>query len=220
VDATATGGVLAATDSHAQEMEDLQFSLGEEPCVDAARSGRPVLMPDLSGDAAGRWPAFTQGATSQGVLAAFTFPLRVGAIAIAIGMLDLYRTARGSLTGAEVVEALAFADAAAAALLHLQHVPRPTEDGDAVPPAAVDLTDVLGCHAVVHQAAGMISVQLEVPSPRHWPVRAHAYALDPSILDVSAEVVARRLCFSDSEAGTQFPQPDPPPRPSAAEESS
>jgi hypothetical protein len=38
MDATATGGVLAATDGHAQEMEDLQFSLGEEPCVDAARA--------------------------------------------------------------------------------------------------------------------------------------------------------------------------------------
>lgn len=92
MDATGTGGVRTATDGHAQEMEDLQFTLGGGPCVDAARSGRPVPVADLSRDAAGRWPAFTEEATGQGVPAACTVTLWVGAIAI--GVLDLYRTAR------------------------------------------------------------------------------------------------------------------------------
>jgi hypothetical protein len=40
-------GTVAATDGSALELEELQFSLGEGPCVDASQSGRPVLQPDL-----------------------------------------------------------------------------------------------------------------------------------------------------------------------------
>ena len=39
---------LWASDATADLMEDLQFSLGEGPCVEAATSGRPVLAPDIS----------------------------------------------------------------------------------------------------------------------------------------------------------------------------
>lgn len=35
---------VAATDGVAEAMEALQFTCGEGPCVDASRSGRPVLM--------------------------------------------------------------------------------------------------------------------------------------------------------------------------------
>jgi hypothetical protein len=36
-------GTVAATDGPALELEELQFTLGEGPCVDASRTGRPVL---------------------------------------------------------------------------------------------------------------------------------------------------------------------------------
>jgi hypothetical protein len=111
-------GVLPATGAHAERMEDLPFALGEGPCVDASRFGRPVLVPDLTRYASDRWPAFTPGATGAGVHAAFTFPLLVGASGI--GVLDLYRTTRGGPTAAQVAEALAFADATVAVLLRLQ----------------------------------------------------------------------------------------------------
>jgi len=41
-------GTLAATDGPATELEELQFTLGEGPCVDASTSGRPALHPDLA----------------------------------------------------------------------------------------------------------------------------------------------------------------------------
>src|SRR5438874_9662048 len=34
-----SGAVLAATDGRARQLEELQFSLGEGPCVEASRSG-------------------------------------------------------------------------------------------------------------------------------------------------------------------------------------
>src|SRR5215218_1432824 len=111
-------GTVAATDGAALELEELQFSLGEGPCVDASRSGRPVLQPDLARTAPLRWPAFAGGALQAGIRAVFAFPLRVGAIRV--GVLDLYRDSAGPLSQAELTDALFFADAATLVLLHAQ----------------------------------------------------------------------------------------------------
>src|SRR4051794_6314389 len=86
-------GIIAATDGAALILEQLQFTLGEGPCVDASETGRPVLQPDLARTAAMRWPAFAGGALDAGILAVFAFPLRVGAIRL--GVLDLYRNRVG-----------------------------------------------------------------------------------------------------------------------------
>ena len=52
--------------------------------------------------------------------------------------------------------------------------------------------------AEVHQATGMISVQLGVPTAEALVrLRAHAYSRDRLIDDVAADVVARRLRFDD-----------------------
>jgi hypothetical protein len=224
VSADGAGGVLAATPGHAQRMEDLQFALGEGPCVDACRSGRPVLVADLTREASGRWPAFTPEATGAGVHAAFTFPLQVGAIRI--GALDLYRTAPGYLSDAQLGEALAFTDAAVALLLHLQDrsdggadaavragSPRPNVETDADVVRAVDR------RAVVHQAAGMISVQLGATvAVALSRLRAHAYAAGRPILDVAADVVARRLRFDHSDEGATGMPDQEGPRGTAKEE--
>ena len=52
-----TGGVSAL-------IEDLQYTLGEGPCVDAYHLGHPVLEPDLAAPSVARWPAFTQPAVA------------------------------------------------------------------------------------------------------------------------------------------------------------
>jgi hypothetical protein len=70
-------GTVAATDGSALELEELQFSLGEGPCVDASQSGRPVLQPDLGRTARQRWPVSSAGAEAAGMAAVFAFPLRV-----------------------------------------------------------------------------------------------------------------------------------------------
>jgi hypothetical protein len=232
VTAAGVGGIVAATDGDAQRMEDLQFSLGEGPCVDAARMGRPVLVPDLTRDASQRWPAFTPGATGGGVRAAFTFPLQVGAIAI--GVLDLYRTTVGHLTSSQLTEALAFADAAVAVLLDLQDRtgsgedevagiddPRAQRVADTGAPAGVHLDGVVDRRAVVHQAVGMISVQLDVDlSTALLRLRAGSFVAGRPVVDVAGDVVARRLRFDDSDAGTSATPPPPPGSTPAEEESS
>ena len=41
-------GALTGSDAHARELEGLQFTFGEGPCVDSVRTRRPVMEPDLA----------------------------------------------------------------------------------------------------------------------------------------------------------------------------
>jgi hypothetical protein len=47
IDNGPSGVVLARTDERARQLEELQFAVDEGPCVEASRSGRPVLHPEL-----------------------------------------------------------------------------------------------------------------------------------------------------------------------------
>lgn len=181
------GAMLASTDGPARIMEELQFTLGEGPCVDASTSGRPVLQPELARTAAQRWPGFAAGALGAGVRAIFAFPLQVGGIRV--GVLDLYRDVEGALDDCELAEALAFADAATSVLLQLQATSGP--EG-----RQAGLVELIEDRAEVHQATGMISVQAGLGLAAALVLlRAHSYAAERPILDVARLVIARTLRF-------------------------
>jgi hypothetical protein len=182
-------GTVAATDATALELEDLQFSLGEGPCVDASQTGRPVLQPDLARTGQRRWPVFSAGAAAAGLAAVFAFPLRVGGIRL--GVLDLYRTSVGALSDDELVSALAFADAATAVLLHLQA-------GAAGLDPPLDSLTVLDDRAEVHQATGVVSVQAAVPLQEALLLlRARAYSEQRSIGSLAHDVLRGVVDFDD-----------------------
>jgi GAF domain-containing protein len=182
-------GTVAASDGRAVELEELQFSLGEGPCVDASGSGRPVLQPDLGRTARRRWPVFAAGAESAGLAAVFAFPLRVGGIRV--GVLDLYRTTAGVLSDGELADALSFADAAKTLLLHMQ-----AQDADVGLPR--DSLTVLDDRAEVHQATGVVSVQAAVSlQDALLLLRARAYADQRPIGTLAHDVVNGVVDFSD-----------------------
>ncbi|MFC6160519.1 GAF and ANTAR domain-containing protein [Kribbella jiaozuonensis] len=180
-------GLLAATDGPSAELENLQLTLGEGPCLDASRAGRPVLQPDLSSGGTSRWPGFTSSATNAGIAAVFAFPLQVGAIRL--GVLDLYRTITGSLEPLQLAEALDFAAAATTILLDLQHS---APIGELHPLLAVAADG----HREIHQATGMISVQAAIGlTEALLLLRARAYAAERPLLEVANDVLNRRLTF-------------------------
>lgn len=166
-------------------LEDLQFTLGQGPGPQAAASGEPVLVSDLREQTA-RWPVFAPGAIDLKVRAVFAFPLRIGAISV--GVLTAYRVAPGPLAGPQLADALALADAITAVLLDRADGPRA---GWAQPATY---------RAEVHQAVGMISVQLDVSMAEALVrLRAYAYGNERPIAEVAADVVARRLRFEDPD---------------------
>lgn len=181
-------GTITATDGAAAVLEDLQQALGEGPCVDAFRDGRPVLQPDLAATGISRWPGFAEGALEAGVAAVFAFPLQVGAIRL--GVLDLYRDTPGSLDRDQLAEAMAFTEAATTILLHLQDKAPPGQ------PLHPRLAAVVESRREIHQATGMITVQAAVGlADALLLLQAHAFGSDRPLLDVARDVVARRLRF-------------------------
>jgi len=179
-------GVMAATDGPATTMEELQFTLGEGPCVESSQTGRPVLQPDLAVTGPPRWPAFSAGALEAGIRAIFALPMRVGGIRL--GVLDLYRDEPGDLDQKSLADALHFADAGTVLLLHLQSLAPAGTDVVAVP--------VLEDRAQVHQATGVLSVQADVPLSHALALlRARAYAEGRPVLELARAVLGGQVRF-------------------------
>ena len=175
------------SDSRSRLIEDLQFTLGEGPCVDAVRSGSPVLLDDVRAvtDATRRWPAFARDAESCGVRAVFAFPVRVGAIAL--GSLDLYRFRPGMLDADELAAVLRSVDRIASDLLDVS-----AAGGDGVTEPTYRMT--------VHQAAGMVMAQTHTNIASALArLRATAFGEGTHINDLAADVVAGRRRFSKEE---------------------
>ena len=185
-------GVVHATDDVSALIEELQLTLGEGPCMDAVQGHGPVLVPDLQSSpdlATERWPGFLAEAADAGVEAIFAFPLRIGAISI--GALDLYRTSPGDLSDTELPAALLAADAAALAVLHRY-------SGEQASSAWRGYAE--RHQFQIHQATGMVQVQLHVPTEKAFlMLRARAFADGRSLSDVAADVVALRLRFSPED---------------------
>ena len=181
---------VSATDAVAADLEELQLTLGQGPCLDTFTSGGPVLAGDLrSSEFFARWPVFAPAALDAGARAVFALPLHIGAISL--GVLDLYRARPGGLDSKELADALAFADVAGMLLL---------DRTASAAPAGAELAwqhDNASAHqAVVHQATGMILVQLGVSAEAAFArLRAYAYAHDRRLSDVARDVVGRRLRF-------------------------
>ena len=176
---------LAASDAHSAAIEDLQFTLGEGPCIDAYSTGRPVFAPDLTVAGRVRWPGYAPAAQEHGVRAAFAFPLQIGAARL--GALDVYRDQPGGLSTPAIAEALTFADAAMTGLLNAQQ--RSNEDIGA--PA---LDDALGNRFELYQAQGMVAIQLGVGLHEAMiRIRAHAFAQNRPLGDVADDIIARTI---------------------------
>jgi hypothetical protein len=182
-------GSLCTSNDMSDLIEQLQYSLGEGPCVDAYNQDWPVLEPDLVHPETPRWLAFAPAAVAGGVRAVFGFPLQVGSVRL--GALNLCREQAGSLSDEQHADALVMADIAAQAVLVMQGN-QPSGELAAELGAGADF------HYVVHQASGMVAAQLEV-SVREALVRLRAYAFgnDRSLTDVAKAVVDRTLRFDD-----------------------
>ena len=172
-----SGPLLAALDH-------LELTLGEGPGIDAA-AGSVALAADLATES--RWPMFGAAACELGVRASFAFPLGIGAIHV--GVLVAYRTTPGPLTDQQLIDAWVFADAITLVLLNASALDPPTAPRWVLGSAGLE-------RARIHQATGMISVQLAVSLAEALVrLRAYAFSSERPIDDVAADVVAGRLRF-------------------------
>lgn len=186
------GSVCASNDVSAL-IEELQYVLGEGPCVDAFQEDRPIVEPNLTAPSEVRWSAFTPAAVEAGAKAVFGFPLRVSTARL--GALSVYRDTLGPLTEDQHADALVMAEIVAEALLAMQSHAAPGE-------VASEIEDDGNLRLVVHQASGMLSVQADVTvEDALVRLRAYAFSRNRLLTDVAENVVNRSLRFDVAEGG-------------------
>ncbi len=192
--------LIYATDRLAQELDELQYTIGEGPCFDAYLDDTPQFHPELMKiSEPSRWPTFAADATQLGAHALFTFPIPDGQRPL--GVLELYRRSAGDLDAAECAAVVSCTALIARRLLtNWEHeVVRLGSVEQALDAAAT--TAVAPGEAAnpfnrtqVHIAGGMVAVQLGIdPDEGVDRLRAYSYACGRRIASVAADIIARRL---------------------------
>ena len=182
-------GQLCVSSQRMATLEELQFTMGVGPCQDAFRTGQPVHAPNLGVAAVSRWPAFVTMARGAGIGSVFAYPLALNGAKI--GVMTLYQDLEGELSTVQHDDSIAMAEVLTETVLSLQ---------DAAPEGvlAEGLQEAVSYRAEVHQASGMVSIQLKIPvAEAVVRIRAHAFARDLPVGVVAAEIVARRLRLAD-----------------------
>ncbi|MFI1412348.1 GAF and ANTAR domain-containing protein [Streptomyces sp. NPDC020707] len=166
--------MLHATNPAAQRLEELQFEVGEGPCVSAAALGRPLMVEDLQGTVT-PWPLFGPLARERlsTVGAIYAFPLVEGAAHL--GTADMLRFEAGPL-GAEAEEAARLAVRAAALIL-----------------LTAKLAPALDVHwKRTHVATGVMAERLGIsPAEALTRLRSTALGTGRPLPDLTEDVLAR-----------------------------
>ena len=184
-------GPICVSSARMASLEELQFAAGEGPCQDAFAQRRFVHAPRLDESALARWPSFVQLAETTGIGAVFAYPLGIAGTSKQVGVLTLYQDDEGELTEEQHNDSLLVVDVLTETVLSLQA---------GAPPGAVaaPLEEAAVYRAEIHQASGMVSVQLHVTVGEALArIRGHAFAMDMPVVAVAKEIVARRLRLAD-----------------------
>ena len=196
IDGSTTQGTFGSSGELSRTLDELQFTHGHGPCLEAVAQRRAVLAPDLNHPSEDRWPALTQAMLSHGILAVFALPVTVASAPV--GALDLYRRSSGPLSDAALTGGMWAAGLAALPLLNLM-----TSDTDwkraAEGQGSWDQLASLE-RAEVYQATGMIIAALDVtPADALVRLRAHAISHSLTASDVAYQILDRRLVLDKDD---------------------
>jgi hypothetical protein len=196
-----------ASDRIAQQLDELQYTIGEGPSFDAYRDATPQSYPELpSGDQTSRWLTFATDATQLGIRAVFAFPILHRRRPM--GVLEFYRRAGGGLDTGQHEAALVCATAIAYQLQANWYIYLARIGGTE---RAIETAAAAGLsHAAdpltrthIHLAAGMVAIQLGRPGSEGVDrLRAYSYAHSRSISAVAADIIAHRLNLNDERDDT------------------
>jgi ANTAR domain/GAF domain len=184
-------GTLGASGAPARVYDELQFTLGEGPCLDSVAHRAPVLVADLADPAEVRWPAYGPAMLAHGLRGVYALPVVIaGEYA---GALELFCSDPAMLGAEQLAGALMAAELAQLPLLDLlgkDHLLAAITDPDN--DAWAELNTL--CRVEVSQATGMLVAQLDVgPAEALVRLRGHAYATGRSVTTVARDIIDHRL---------------------------
>jgi hypothetical protein len=181
---------ICASDDATARLDEIQLDLGEGPCWEALSTGLPVVESDLQHSVNPAWPLARELLRATGIGALYAFPLVVAGIKI--GAVDLYSDTSMRLTDQQLTDASLLSGILARQVLRRGLVAANAGQEDA------DLVEGVFSRREVHQATGMVLAQMRLTADDALLVlQGHAFAEGRPLRDVAADVIARRLDFTD-----------------------
>jgi len=139
--------LVAASSEQTRMLELLQVQTNEGPCAECFRTGRPVVVDDLT-KVADRWPEFSDVAAQFGFVSVHALPMRLRSEVI--GALNLFGERTGALSTETVRLGQALADVATIGLLQARAIAQ----RDVL---AEQLQAALNSRVVIEQAKGVVA---------------------------------------------------------------
>jgi GAF domain-containing protein len=136
---------LVATASFVSGVDEVQYGIGQGPCISAAANGVTVRSDSLGGDA--RWPQFGSRVARMNVHSALSLPLITSDGVV--GAMNVYAHAKGAFDDRSVELGQLFAVPAAIAVQNAQVLAQTKR-------LAAQLQDALSSRAVIDQAVGIV----------------------------------------------------------------
>jgi hypothetical protein len=187
-------GTLGSSGPPARMYDELQFTLGEGPCLDSVALRAPVLVVDLADPNEARWPLYGPAMLAHHIRGVYAMPVLVAGEYV--GALDLFRAKPGPLGTEQFAGAVAAAEVAGMPVLDLMDADLQAAVSDPGSNAWAELNAL--SRAEVSQATGMLMAELGIDAAEALVrLRAHAYATDRSATDVARDILDRRLRLED-----------------------
>ena len=169
----------AASSENARLLELFELQIDAGPCVDAFRSGEPVVNADLPANHE-RWPRFAQAAEAAGYVSVHALPLRLRSTVI--GALNLFCSRPGPLGESDVRTGQALADVATIGILAQRNIHQAEL-------LTAQLQKALTSRVIIEQAKGVLAERHKVTVDEAFGLmRTHARARNLRLSDLAQEV--------------------------------
>lgn len=188
VDDGAVSSALGSSGELSSRLIEMQFTLGEGPCLEVAGSATAMAI-DLGSPHAQRWPAFAREASLLGVRAMFVLPVAV--VGSPIGTLCLHRNRAEPFVGAVNEGCFLAAELAGMPLLDLIAIDLHAAAADDTSSAWKEIASL--SRSEVYQAVGVLMVQLEMtPAEALVRLRGYAFAHGMTTSELAYDILEHR----------------------------
>lgn len=169
---------VATSDQRAVQVDEVQYGLGQGPCLHSMRTRQRVQIEDTAGDQ--RWGGFSVRAAANGVRSCLSLPLAGDDV---LGALNLYAPDPRSFGEAEIRRAEVFAASASGALALAARQASTAA-------LTSDLRAALASRSVIDQALGIIMAQERCTSARAFAIlRAASQNRNVKLRDIARQIV-------------------------------
>lgn len=183
-------GTLGSSGAKARMYDELQFTVGEGPCIDSVAQRAPVVAADLADPRERRWPAYGPAMMSYSIRSVYAMPVVIAGQFV--GALDFFRAVPDGLEATHMAGMATAAELAQLPMLDLLSQDMQAAVADPESDAWAEL-DAL-TRTEVSQATGILMAQLNLsPAAALARLRAHAYSSGRTATGVARDIIDRRL---------------------------